>query len=257
MRRQSRNPFDQEPSTKVIFLLLAVTLLIKFYALSTYMPNFSFGEKHSFAPEPYPSGFSLLQLPYGGAVLGSRASIMVLYLRWFYILFKISACHKFGRVKWALALDVREFGGGGGGGPAVSAENSRRKKCRRNCSDQGYWRAETTQAINRVMCELVEQRRDVVSRLLDFWSYINPRPGGGLSHLHHGVGAKKTPRLTRKLGKLEAGRYGVRKLLVSPFEVISVIFSLRWILRSAEVIKGQIFEKWWFYQEWRPLSQEL
>ena len=33
---------------------------------------------------------------------------------------------------------------------------------------------------------------------------INPRPGGGLGHLRHGrVGAKMTPPLTRKLGKLE------------------------------------------------------
>ena len=32
---------------------------------------------------------------------------------------------------------------------------------------------------------------------------LNPRPGGGLSHLRHGGGAKMTPPLTRKLGKLE------------------------------------------------------
>ena len=33
---------------------------------------------------------------------------------------------------------------------------------------------------------------------------VNPRPGGGLSHLRHGGGGgKMTPPLTRKLGKLE------------------------------------------------------
>ena len=32
---------------------------------------------------------------------------------------------------------------------------------------------------------------------------INPRPGGGLSHLRHGGGGKMTPPVTRKLGKLE------------------------------------------------------
>ena len=32
--------------------------------------------------------------------------------------------------------------------------------------------------------------------------YLNPRPGGGLSHLRHG-GGQNDPRLTRKLGKLE------------------------------------------------------
>ena len=35
-------------------------------------------------------------------------------------------------------------------------------------------------------------------------THLNPRPGGGLSHLRHGGGgAKMTPPLTQKLGKLE------------------------------------------------------
>ena len=38
-----------------------------------------------------------------------------------------------------------------------------------------------------------------------YQAILNPRPGGGLSHLRHGGGGggKMTPPLTRKLGKLE------------------------------------------------------
>ena len=40
--------------------------------------------------------------------------------------------------------------------------------------------------------------------MVSFMTILNPRPGGGLSHLRHGGGgAKMTPPLTRKLGKLE------------------------------------------------------
>ena len=103
----------------------------------------------------------------------------------------------------------------------------------------------------------VECRTDVLTPLLVL---INPRPGGGLSHLRHSGGGGQNdppPTLTRKLGKLEGQAIRRSTALSEPFEVISVIFSLRWILRSAEVIKGQIFEKWWFYQECRPLSRKL
>ena len=87
---------------------------------------------------------------------------------------------------------------------------------------------------------------------------LNPRPGGGLSHLRHGGGGKMTPPpLTRKLGKLEGRSIRRSTALSEPVRSHFSIFSLRWILRSAEVIKGQIFEKWWFYQECRPLSREL
>ena len=41
--------------------------------------------------------------------------------------------------------------------------------------------------------------------IVDTALLLNPRPGGGLSHLRHGGGggAKMTPPLTRKLGKIE------------------------------------------------------
>ena len=88
---------------------------------------------------------------------------------------------------------------------------------------------------------------------------LNPRPGGGLSHLRHGGGGggKMTPPLTRKLGKLKGCAIRRSTALSEPVRSHFGHFSLRSILRSAEVIKGQIFEKWWFYQECRPLSREL
>ena len=83
------------------------------------------------------------------------------------------------------------------------------------------------------------------------WRSQPPSPWWG------GGGGKMTPPLTRKLGKLE-GRAIRRSTALS--EAVRSHFghlSFRWMLRSAQVIKGQIFEKWWFYQECRPLSREL
>ena len=72
---------------------------------------------------------------------------------------------------------------------------------------------------------------------------LSPRPGGGLSHLRQGGGGQNDPPpLTRKLGKLEGRAIRRSTALSEPVPSHFGHFSLRWILRSAEVIKGQIFE---------------
>ena len=72
---------------------------------------------------------------------------------------------------------------------------------------------------------------------------FNPRPGGGLSHLRHGGGGSKWSPSTQKLEKLEDRAIRPSKALSEPVRSHFGHFSLRWILRLAEVIKGQIFEK--------------
>ena len=85
--------------------------------------------------------------------------------------------------------------------------------------------------------------------ILGHFRDLCPRPVGGLSHLRHGGGGgKMTPRLTRKLGKLEGRVIRRSKALSGPVRSHFGHFSLRWILRSAEVIKCQIFEKWCFFR---------
>ena len=65
-----------------------------------------------------------------------------------------------------------------------------------------------------------------VRSILEYCSII-PRPGGGLSHLRHGGGAKMTPRLTRKLGKLEGRAIRRSTALSEPIQSHFGHFSLR------------------------------
>ena len=60
-------------------------------------------------------------------------------------------------------------------------------------------------------------------------------------------GGQNDPPLTRKLRGLERRKRGNRKLSTRLFEVISIIFSLKSIFRSLEVIKGHILQNDCFF----------
>ena len=69
---------------------------------------------------------------------------------------------------------------------------------------------------------------------------VNRRPSGGLNQLRpSGGGICYHPLLTRKPIGLERRGKSIRQLSIGTFETISVIFPLRAILGSPEVIKGQ------------------
>ena len=87
---------------------------------------------------------------------------------------------------------------------------------------------------------------------------LNPRPGGGLSHLRHGGrGGQNDPPLTRKLGKLEGRAIRQSTALSEP---VRSHFGHFFAQVNIEVSRGHQrsnFRKMMVYQECRPLSREL
>ena len=70
---------------------------------------------------------------------------------------------------------------------------------------------------------------------------LNPRSSGGLSHLRHGGGwGAKWPHLLQKVRGIKRRRNNFLIALNEYFRKYFVIFSLRSILRSPKVTKGQI-----------------
>ena len=87
----------------------------------------------------------------------------------------------------------------------------------------------------------------LMNSLVVFYITINPRPGGGLSHLRHGGGGQNGPpiQLEKQRG-LEDRATRRLKALREPVRSHFDHFSLRSILkrpRSPEVIEGHVFEK--------------
>ena len=91
------------------------------------------------------------------------------------------------------------------------------------------------------------------------WYYILTRARVAVSATFAmvGGGAKMTPPLTRKLGKLEGRAIRRSTALSEPVRSHFGHFFAQVNIEVSRGHKGQIFEKWWFYQECRPLSREL
>ena len=86
----------------------------------------------------------------------------------------------------------------------------------------------------------------IFHELILFCMYLNPRRAGAPKRPWSAGGWGRLdapPHLTRPLGVVARTRKSIRKLVKNNFETTSVNFSLRLILMSPEVIKGQMTQR--------------